>query len=133
MRGTYRALGDFEHRQRSGPSKSRTLRATLSARSAHVGNQKNDPNNQTTQTLILFRAMAACWEIQVLYRKEQSLVKGAHIRIVEEGATNEFSQMIPNLEIGRNLLNRQSRGKGGNARIIAGELTIRRLPIVGKH
>ena len=59
-------------------------------------------------------------------------IKGVHIRIREDGVVGEFSQMLPNLSLGRNLMNQLVRGTGENTRQTERTLTLGRLLIVGK-
>ena len=60
-------------------------------------------------------------------------VKGPpHVRIREDGAGCEFSQMISNFCLGADLMNQLFRGEGGNARHAARTLTLGRNLIVGQ-
>ena len=105
LRDTYQSLGNFK---KPGPE----------------GNDKN-PTKYT------FRIMASCWQIQTLYRKDGK-VKGAHLRIREDGVGAEFSQMPPNLALGKNILNQLSRTGGLKTQKIARTLTLGHLLIVGQ-
>lgn len=58
-----------------------------------------------------FRSMGEGWQVQTLYIREQGQVKGAHVRIRADGVGGEFSQLLPNLELGTNLTNQLARGK----------------------
>ena len=67
-----------------------------------------------------FRAMSSCRGAQILYS-----------RIREGGVGSEFSQLSSKLAIGANVLNQTVRGKGRNAKRMAGKLTLCRLRIIG--
>ena len=87
LRDTYQALGNFKKPGQAGPSQ--------------------NPCRFT------FRIMASCWQVQTLYSKDGH-VRGVRIRIREDGVGAEFSQLLPNLASGTNVLNQLVRTGGKN-------------------
>lgn len=80
-----------------------------------------------------YRALASTWQCRPLFDADGVAVKGAQVRMREDGVGRELSRRLSKLASGSNILNQTIRGNSQNSNMetIARTLTIGKLLVDG--